>query len=123
MSAALAQNAESFGDVALITAHAQLLTILQDDEVMTVEPGLDLADAADVDDGGAMDANELAGIQSGFESCQCLPDLIMTSAGMELRIVARGGDPVDIFYVDWYDAAIGRDCQTIDLGILYLSLL
>jgi hypothetical protein len=113
------RNTETLCHIPLVAAHPQFLTILQDDEVMTVEPGLDLADAADVDDGGAMDANELAGIQPGFQSCQALPDLIITIADVKLCIIARGGNPVDIFYVDQYDAAIGRDCQTI----ICLSLL
>jgi len=53
---------------ALVTGHAKLFAALEHDDVAALKPWLHLANATHVDDGGAMDADEFAGIEL-FHQC------------------------------------------------------
>ena len=52
--------------VFLIAAELEFLSTSHHHAMMTVKPGLELADAQEVDDGGAMDAHESFGIELCF---------------------------------------------------------
>ena len=51
----------------LVAAHAQLLPRVHGDDVVAVEPGVDLAHAAHVDDRRAVHAREVARVQARGE--------------------------------------------------------
>jgi hypothetical protein len=61
---------------------------------------VDLADAVDVDDGGAVDAEEVAAAELRFDLLHRLPEQMRGGAGVEGDVVVGGFDPVDLRGVD-----------------------
>ena len=53
----------------LVARHAQLFTALEKNDVATLKPRADLADAVHVDDGGAVDADKFAWIELSIRAC------------------------------------------------------
>ena len=106
---------KTFDRVALITGHAEFLAALQEDDVAALEPGLHLAHAADIDDGGAMDADELARVEFFHERLEGLSDVVGAAADMEARIVSFGLDPVDVGDGDELNAAANGDGEALQI--------
>ncbi len=62
--------------VGLIAAHAQFLAVLQKNQVITVKPGLDLFNHADIYDGGTVNPYKVARIELALKSAQGFADLV-----------------------------------------------
>jgi len=61
---------------------------------------MDLADAVDVDDGGAVDAEEVAAVELLFDLIHRLAEEVGGGAGVQSHVVVGGFDPVDLGGVD-----------------------
>ena len=57
---------------------------------------MDLADAVDVDDGGAVDAEEVAAVELRFDLLHGLTQQVRGGAGVQRHVVVGGFDPVDL---------------------------
>jgi hypothetical protein len=60
-------HAQSLSSRRLITAHAQVGAILQHNDVVTMEPGLDFLDAAAVHDRGAVYPQKVLGVEPALK--------------------------------------------------------
>ena len=109
---------EFFDGVVLVAAEAQFAAVFHDDEVAAAEPGLDLLHEIDVDDGGAVDAEEPCGIELLFEALESLADFEGALACVEASVVAEGFDALDLGDGEEADAAVLRDGEARDEGWL-----
>ncbi len=73
--------------------------------MVTLEPGLDLLDPVQVDDGGTVDAGEPFRVELLLQVPHRLADQVSVGAGMQDRVVAFRFHPVDLVYVDEIRAA------------------
>src|SRR5262249_52782558 len=85
------------------------LSVGEDQHRLAVEERLDLADPVHVDDRAAMHAKEDGGIQPGLELVHRLPDQARGLAGVDVDVVTRGLDPVDVANAEDLDASVGLD--------------
>ncbi len=60
--------------VSIIPGEGELGTILQDDAILAMKPGLQLLNAIDTDYRRAVDAQKLLGIELGFQTADCLAE-------------------------------------------------
>src|SRR5204863_9162651 len=79
--------------------------VLQEDVVLAVRPGLQLLDAVEPDDCGAVYAHELFGVELRFETRDCLAQEVRLLPRVNGNVVALGLDPVDLVRVEEEDAA------------------
>ena len=63
---------------------------MEDDVVLAVRPRVQLADAAQVDDGRAVDADELLRVELRFEVREGLAQQVRLLPGVNLDVVALG---------------------------------
>src|SRR6266516_2169751 len=82
----------------IATAQSQLCAIPQENLVVATIPGLELFDPLYVDDCGAMDTEEFAGIESGFYAVHRLAQQMCFLPHVQLHIVAASFDPVDLLH-------------------------
>src|ERR1700743_1217569 len=107
---------ELFDGVVLVAAEGKLAAVLHDDEVAAAEPGLDLLHEIDVDDGGAVDADEFFGVELVFEALQGLADFEGALASVKGGVVAEGFDAFDLGDWEETDAAVLRDGDAREEG-------
>src|SRR5437588_6829320 len=79
--------------------------VLQKDVVLAMRPGLQLLDAVESDDCGAVYADELFGIELRFEAGDGLAQEVRLLARVYGDVVALGLDPVNLIRVEEEDAA------------------
>ena len=82
--------------------------------ILAVEPRLQLADALDVDDVGAVDAEEQVGIELRLDRVHRLAEQVRVGADVELDVVAGRLDPVDLAGADEEHAAAGLDDEPFE---------
>src|ERR1700742_2294357 len=92
----LVLESELPGRICLISAQAQLGTIIQDDQMMTAKPRMNLPDAAHIDDRVTMDAYEFQRIEFAAKAGERFAQIIFAAGGMQSGIVTRGFDPIDV---------------------------
>jgi len=107
---------ELFDGVVLVAAEAEFAAVFHDDEVAAAEPGLDLLHEIDVDDGGAVDADEFFGVEFLLEALQGLADFEGALACVEASVVAEGFDALDLGDGEETDAAVLRDRDAREEG-------
>ncbi len=109
--------------VAEVAAGCELLAVVEHDNRVTTEPGLNLFDALDVDDGGAMDAAEASRVQLRLKCRHRFPDEMSDAAGMQADVVVFGFDPINVIRLEQNDAAIrfDRDAFDVSSAVIFLS--
>jgi hypothetical protein len=107
---------ELFDGFVLIAAETKFGAVFHDDEVAAAEPGLDLLDEIDVDDGGAVDAEELRGVELLFKALEGFADLEGALACVEACVVAKGFDAFDLGDRKEADAAVLCDGDAREEG-------
>ena len=106
---------ETFSGLPLIARHTKFLTTLQHYDVAALKPRLYLADALDVDDGGAVNSDEVARIKFLGEGLHCFTDIVSAAGDMKPNVVSFGADPVDVGDRDENDASIDEDGQALEV--------
>src|SRR5438270_7421961 len=86
--------------VFLITAEFQFLPVGHHHAVVSVEPGLNLADALQVHDGGTMDAYESVRIKLCFHLIHVAADEMRCCAAVQAQIVAVGFNPIEVAHIE-----------------------
>src|SRR6187549_3051675 len=86
----------SFDVGAVAAAERQAGVVVEDDGELAVEHRLELADALQVDQGRAVDADEGHGIELRLERGQGLAHQVVAAGGAYARVVALGGDVGDV---------------------------
>src|SRR5262249_16848277 len=82
--------------ISIATTEGELRPILKDHGVVTVESGLQFADALNVDDGRTMDAEEAVAIESGFQTVHGFPQEVCFRSHVQASVVAGRFDPIDL---------------------------
>ena len=82
--------------------------------MLAVERRSQLLDAVDVDDGAAVDPDELLRIQLRLEVGHRIPNQMRLFADVQAHVIARGFTPVDVGGPDEVHAAAGLDDQPVD---------
>ena len=111
-------SGELFDGVVLVAAEAKLAAVFHDDEVAAAEPGLDLLHEGDVDDGGAVDADEFFGVEFLFEALEGFADFEGALACVKAGVVAEGFDAFDLGDGEETDAAVLGDGNACEKGWL-----
>src|SRR5262245_19926241 len=108
-SGALPQSLLELRSEAAADGHA--LSVGEDENGLAVEERLDLPDPVDVDDRSSVNPQENAGIQSRLQLVHRLADQSRDLSGMDVDVVARRLDPVDVPHAEDLDAPVGFDEQ------------
>ena len=87
-SATRSTKAEAFSNLMLIAAHAQLLPIFEQDEVITVEPRMNFLHITQVHDGGPMNPNKVLRTEALHQCGQRLSNSILTRRQVEDRTIS-----------------------------------
>src|SRR5947209_18714648 len=82
--------------LATAAAEAQFRSVLEDQRAVAAEQRVHFADAVEVDDGGSMDAEELARVELLFDVLHRLAEQMRALAGVQGDVIAGGFDPVDL---------------------------
>ena len=69
---------------------------MEDDGVVAAEEGEDFCDLIDVDDGGAVDADEAGEIEAALEVVHGVADEVIFFAEMQADVVTFGLDPLQL---------------------------
>ena len=117
------RNAKLFRHRIFVTAHPQLLAILQQDHVVAVKPGLDFTDAVNVDDGRAVDAREVARIKLPVQGRERGANLVAALAHMQAAVVSFRLNPIDLSGLHQQNAVVFCDREAFKVLVLPLHLL
>src|SRR5689334_24750857 len=85
--------------VFLVTAEFKFLPVGHHHAMVTVKPGLDFADALEIDDGGAIDAYESFGIQLCFHLIHVAANKVSSAIAVKTQIDTFGLNPLEIAQV------------------------
>jgi len=88
---------------------AQLRTVAQDDDRVAGEPGLDLRDAVDVYDHGAMNPDEARRVEAMFRIAELHPQPVLLTSHVKPDVVPRRVHVVDVIEGDEDTVAASRD--------------
>ena len=87
---------KSLGDLALVTAHSQFLSILQQHQVIAMEPRLDFLNEVHVDYRRSMDSQEVASIELLLQTIQSFTNFVGTRPNMQPNVISICLDPIDL---------------------------
>src|SRR5262245_25176509 len=107
----------------IAAAQRQSSTVVQDHDVLAVEPGLQLLDPIRVDDPRPMNANESARVQPRFHVVHRLAEEVRVFAQVQTHIVARRFNPIELVGPQEEHAAARLHHQPIELLRLGLQVL
>ena len=82
--------------LATAAAELQFNSVVEHDDVVTVEVLLEFADSLDVDDCGAMDSQELRGLKLGFDLVHGFAQQVALTTHLELYVVVLSLDVIDL---------------------------
>src|SRR5579884_1968205 len=74
----------------------QLLSVVENGDVVAAEPRLYFADPVDVDDGGPVDAPKARGVERAIERAQAETDAVLLVADVQAHVVSGPLEPVDV---------------------------
>src|SRR6185369_17842764 len=87
--------------------------VMQQHDVLAAEGRVQLLDAVDVDDGGAVDANELDGIELRLDVAHRSSHEVRLGADVQADVVPRRLAPVDVVRAHEIDASTGLDDEAV----------
>src|SRR6185437_4655924 len=93
-------------------AHGEPGAVLQNRDVLTVEPWLELAHAFDVHDGGAVNAQEHIRREPLLHIPHAFAQRMHLAAGVQLHVVGIGFHPVDVGDANEEQPAVGTDGES-----------
>src|SRR5262249_26135881 len=96
-------------------AEGQFRAVAQDDDMVAVEQGLDLADALDVDNGRAMDAQETLRVDTTLQGVHRLAQEMGFGTDVQTQVVARRLDPVNLLHLQKEDPPARFDDQSLQV--------
>src|SRR5262245_48357847 len=91
--------------------HRKAFSVLQNDNMLCFEHGLEFLDTIEVYDGASADAEKFLGVELCFQGIQCLPENMTFAAGVHSYVIAGRFDRVDIGGLDHYYFVVGLDGQ------------
>src|SRR5437660_1701620 len=95
--------------LAVRAARHQPRSVAEDDGILAVEPGLEPLDGIDVDDRGPVHAQEAIRIEPLLEALEAVAQEVLPAAGVDLHVVARGLEPLDVGDADEVHRLAGAD--------------
>src|SRR4029078_7530657 len=104
-------------------AGGETCPVAHDDDVLAVEPRLELLDAIDVDDRRAMNAPERLGIEALFHVLHAFAQQVGVVLRVNLHVVARRFDPVDLLGAHEENAPARFHDQPLGVFPLFVKLL
>ncbi len=107
-----AQQQTRFQIFAMVLCQCQLSAIAQHDAVIAAKPRLQLADAIQIHDRRAVNAEKLRRIQTGFEFIHRFAHYVGLAATVQADVIVGGFDPIDVRKLDKNHAAIIADGDT-----------
>lgn len=100
--------------IAITAAQREADAIGQDDEPLAAVERLELADPLDVDDAGAMDAEEDGGIEAALHGGHRSADGMTIAPDVQRHVVAAGLHPVNLVRAHEDDSAMHLDRDTVE---------
>src|SRR5580704_12503026 len=111
-AAARRRSRDQVGEAGQVaSSQGQLLAAAQQHQVLAAAAALDLGDGVQVDDDRAVDAQEAPGGERALEVADLLAHLIHLPAGVQLDVVGRRLDPLDVLAAQKNDFALRPDHQ------------
>src|SRR5581483_1432013 len=95
--------------LAVGAARHQLRSVAEDHRVFPVKPGLEALDGVDVDDRRPVHAEEAIGIEALLEAPERVPQEVLLAAGVDLHVVSRRLQPLDVGDADEVHRLAGAD--------------
>src|SRR5205085_4892509 len=99
---------------AIAAAQSEARAVVQDDDILAVEHGLHLAYAFDVDERGAMDAQETCRVNLRFETADRFAQQISRRPDVQTDVVAVSFDPINFGSFEKEDAPAGFHDDTFE---------
>ena len=84
--------------------------------VVAMEPGLEHPHAVQVDDGGAVNAEEVPRVESQLQRADGLPEQVGVLSRVDVDVLGLGFDPVDLFDPKQDDPTARSDDDAVQVG-------
>src|SRR5262249_12246785 len=108
--------------VLLVTTQFELLTAVHHHAMMAAEPWLDLADALQIHDGGAMNAHEFGRVKSALHLSHVAAHQARGAIAVQAEVVSFRLNPVQVTHVEKQEAAFLGNRNPLDIFILPVEL-
>src|SRR5262245_9217467 len=107
--------------IAEAMAELQLRSVVEDDLVIAAEPGLELTNAIQVDDGRTSDALKFTRVEFGFQAADGFAEEMPFPVSVQQDVIALRLDPFDLVRLEKEDAAFGLDDKSFKVARLPLG--